>query len=1259
MHRFWKLSLLLILFSTAAAQAQQRLLLQPEQWIPSTRIPYMDESAPGWYAMEANCRAYGAPGGGYCVVIHEGAANRSISTKLDKPLPPGKYKVFINSLGLYWKDSSNHLQVHVGDQTSNISWDKAQRRFHWFPGSVIEIKEPADEIKLEVVHFGGKSFAHLYGPNSRTIPVDQIYITSDLTETTGPDTSRNGYRVTFTERDADSDSASAGGSYRTVNILDTPAPVAEPQSYPIRLVSHNSQSRNLLPNSSFELGGGDGWSSVNNSRNQQTHIFTEKDHLKTEAIHGQYALRLPGKGSQGLQFSRVFQLEHDGVYTLSAYLKTLDENISRETKIAIIPIGDRNRLGKPLLMAGGKLTDEYQRFSATGELKAGPVILAVYGQGIIDAAQLEPGDQATEYQPSAIVEASLTTDHLGHIMYSDKPVTLRAWATNAGTSDTTAKLQYRIIDVREQVIAQAEVQIPVAAGQTVSREVTINPATQGIFNVVYAAQGRSLAEGELIYSVLPPIPSGMPRHALASNMDNDPASLELMQRMGHKWQLYCKIYADLPSNASPSPGVYHWDVARKMLAMPHEHGMQTMPALWPSHASQYLQNPSLSNWEAWGNGQRDMVRYIKGGQPVPYPDLDAWREYCKQLALNLGDTANWWTVEDEAEMYYSPRELARIVRATAEGFKASGKDMKISLSSMGDYTEEMIAELDGQVPLSGLGSSSYNYEYWEARKVRYLQKRYDLPWSCIGVGVANSPQFRRTGPFGQHVYGRTVRTAQEMIYLAIAQDAKVIGHYTGRLWMTNALKHNDYPLMDYDGTPLVHGYAYSAIPLLVPQAVPVEDVMLDELGTMVFVYRQHGRLHGVTWSNNTPHLDIHWETDPKIWRDFTLASDAGSLQGKIIVADMFGNDRATRSADDPMAIRTTSQGGIRFDLTEEPTFIVNEGLDDDQFMAMIRNITARPRDIQMRMAYIPDGNGGVNLGVMAHNNTDATINAPKLDANFPPNRMVTRTDWTLPSRDGTIGDLPPNQQTWGRLKTNLDLTTPVENATYTAWLTLPDGSEHRVYDTCWLTVAPSMTPDIDGKINEWENIPAAWMYYTYSWARFGRHNTQFQANGEHFKYVHRIDARAAIQTSRDDKNLYVAIRCEDDDAIFTGEQADVIEIHLNPNPGQVDGTRKLVLRPDGKKVNLAFTDAQGRTIATNDVHASMAVKDVQGQFNDYKAWHIELAIPLQAIGTQGSQGQGIGFDLLWHDADHDGHNIVTGTWRWAGRSSSLGTLMFK
>jgi len=55
-------------------------------------------------------------------------------------------------------------------------------------------------------------------------------------------------------------------------------------------------------------------------------------------------------------------------------------------------------------------------------------------------------------------------------------------------------------------------------------------------------------------------------------------------------------------------------------------------------------------------------------------------------------------------------------------------------------------------------------------------------------------------------------------------------------------------------------------------------------------------------------------------------------------------------------------------------------------------------------------------------------------------------------------------------------------------------------------------------------------------------------------------------------------------------------------------------------------------------------------------WTSEFSIPLDGLNAR--PGSAVGFDVVWHDADRDGQETVTGTWRWAGRSTSLRSLFF-
>ncbi len=214
-----------------------------------------------------------------------------------------------------------------------------------------------------------------------------------------------------------------------------------------------------------------------------------------------------------------------------------------------------------------------------------------------------------------------------------------------------------------------------------------------------------------------------------------------------------------------------------------------------------------------------------------------------------------------------------------------------------------------------------------------------------------------------------------------------------------------------------------------------------------------------------------------------------------------------------------------------------------------------------------------------------------------------------------------------------------------------------MYDTCWLTVAPYLTPAIDGELTEWDVVQPAWMYYTYSWARFGRSFPQFVRNGEYFKYAWRTDARAAIFSGYDDKHLYLSVRCEDDDLVTTGNNTDMLEIKLSPEPGEKESARTLkLIFKNGKLTSLA---GDSNNPMLDGIKMAWRQKKTTGHFvkkQQITVWSVEVAIPLVWLGkVDVREGNAIGFDIVWHDADYEGEDIVTGTWQWAGNSTNFGT----
>ena len=78
----------------------------------------------------------------------------------------------------------------------------------------------------------------------------------------------------------------------------------------------------------------------------------------------------------------------------------------------------------------------------------------------------------------------------------------------------------------------------------------------------------------------------------------------------------------------------------------------------------------------------------------------------------------------------------------------------------------------------------------------------------------------------------------------------------------------------------------------------------------------------------------------------------------------------------------------------------------------------------------------------------------------------------------------------------------------------------------------------------------------------------------------------------------------------------------------------------------------------------IALRDAKNEYGPYKVWTVELKIPLLKLGGAKKTGDAIGFDIVWRDADRERKGgdwrpeVTTAVWRWAGRSTSLGTLFF-
>jgi hypothetical protein len=1226
---------LIILLAPLNIQAAERRLIEAEEFDGLIRYPYHNHDAQGWYARESNCRRLGAPGKGYQAQIHSHAAGLTAQKTISPALQPGKYKVFVRVIGHRWQDKNNAIRLRLGDARLDFKWQNINQ-FKWLDGKTVTLSSPVETIFLDAVQFGGKAYKHLYDTNDRTLIVDTIYITSDLSETSGPSEESAAQLEIGRELPVELLAKDSPSGHRQVKQTETPEPEITPVVTPIILKSFD-QRKNMWPNSSFEIGGGDGWAAENHPG--YAHIFDERDHIQGNAFHGDYCRRIPAD-SQGM--SRPVMLPDGGTYALSLYLRG---NVAKAVNIRLIRVTS-GKDGRPIYKNKKQLfkvidirtqiPKTWTRFHGSGILVPGFYVLQVDSKAdcLIDAVQFEPGPKPTAYLPRARLEAGVATAVMGNILYDNQPTKLEVWAHNSSDEDITSDFKLTVTDVRENTVVAKTIKISTPAGQTIRLEtVLFDPPVRGLFSGLYSANDPRIPEGEIVFCVLPKPPDHVPRHALASNMDPLSEVHSLMALMGHKWQLYCKLKKDQPGNITPKPNRFNWEDITKVLRLAQENGFQTLPALWPTRVPPHLQDPARSSPKAVGDGTRDVVRRTTTKNIPAMPDLGKWESYCKEIGLHLADVAPLWIIEDETEMYYSPGEFAKILEAAVKGFRDSGQSIKTALSCTPDYTEELIEATNGKPIFNAFGGSSYNFEYWDSVKVRGLQNQYNMPWFSIGVGQSRQPQMNHSYPGYSAVYASAARTAREMVLLCLAQDARVLGHYTGRVWSRGGLYNVDFPLMGFDGTPLPHGFSFSCIPLLLADARPVTDIYLPALDTLVFVYEQNGRLGAVTWANNSPNLDIHWKTWPRTIKGF-------QVHGDVEIKDMYGNSCSGTRHD---------EAGLKIDLTEEPVFILNNSLTQERFIDMLRQAKADPPEMDMRLAFVPNGNNGVDLGVFVRNNTGRNMGNLKLDADFPPNRMLTKTSWMLPERQGQINDVPDGQTVLGRIPTVIGLDYPIENATFSVWLTDKE-REYAWYERCWMTVAGKRSSiKIDGNIDDWPGVQPAWIYNTFGWSRFGRSFPHIVSGAENLKYVRRIDARAAIYAGYDDTNLYLALDCQDNHSCFEGtlDQRDHFVIKLKPDFMEN-------FSPDGAGVVTIEAIPEDGKVRIN------GAPGVQGSIrNNDQGYCIELAIPLDLI-KNGDQRmtEAVGFDVIWSDADFKGNDQGVCRLRWAGGSRSMGQLFF-
>jgi len=164
-------------------------------------------------------------------------------------------------------------------------------------------------------------------------------------------------------------------------------------------------------------------------------------------------------------------------------------------------------------------------------------------------------------------------------------------------------------------------------------------------------------------------------------------------------------------------------------------------------------------------------------------------------------------------------------------------------------------------------------------------------------------------------------------------------------------------------------------------------------------------------------------------------------------------------------------------------------------------------------------------------------------------------------------------------------------------------------------------------------------------ARFGRDTVQIYEGGQHFSYPpYSLDARAAFWTAWDRRNLYVALRLEDDQPILSTEAGESVRLVIGEDTRQ---TSEVQIAPTADaEVKALLTAGDG---VRTPLRARAATADT--------GVDVEVVVPWRALGIRPRSNAMLRFDLFWTDVDREDEELVSGTLRWAGGARGLGHLL--
>lgn len=443
----------------------------------------------------------------------------------------------------------------------------------------------------------------------------------------------------------------------TLWLDDVKIEPSEPIKRAYTNVLPNTDSINLLPNSSFECGTS-GWGSIAETPGwggNLNQIVGEVDRSDAKFHKSSFKIALDSENLPIYYFD-YFQLYRMPIkapllankgwievktgesYTLSAYMKA-----DREGLIGVLSIRQAFHRSPRKEF---RLTTDWERYSFTFQPQSDQIFVALgldleaskqaKGTIWIDGVQLERNSQPTDYQPRNPIEVGLRTDHLGNLYtYGNMPI-ITATVFNSDKSKHSVTLKWRITDFDDVIVSESETTVDVPYENSMEIPIYTNVQKKGFYRLHLRVNDKdSEIDRSLRFGIIEPYEKsdsvfGM-NHAYPWGH-----LLDLSKEFGLLW---FRDWSLKWQEVEPEKGKFDFTETDFQINRVLEKGLNVLPLLpFPS-----------SNWSSSAKDIPISDRYPSNRERMAYMprDLEEFANYVQKTVEYYKDRLHAWEIMNE------------------------------------------------------------------------------------------------------------------------------------------------------------------------------------------------------------------------------------------------------------------------------------------------------------------------------------------------------------------------------------------------------------------------------------------------------------------------------------------------------------------------------------------------------------------------------------------------------------------------------------